>query len=257
LFQIYSTDEGSGLPVIFIHGFCEHHQMWDAFKKPFLKKYRVITIDLPGFGKSPLLSDNFSIKDLSLSVLEHLAQKKLEKFILIGHSLGGYVSLEMINQNPNEVSGLCLFHSTALADTADKKDARNKTMKFVEKHGVEIFAEAFVPSLFFNGKRAQLNNEIQASVKMAKETQKATLFSYTKAMRDRKDRTDVLKEFEGPILIIAGEEDTSVPIDKIQQQELLPKHGIVHYLDKCGHMGMFEKKEEITREIDYFLQVCS
>jgi len=254
--KIFSTDEGSGLPVVFIHGFCENHKMWKNFTKPFLEKYRVMTIDLPGFGKSPIPSDQFSIKDVAQLVLEHLIQKEIDSFVLIGHSLGGYVALEMIKLQPGKVEGLCLFHSTALPDTEEKKDSRNKTIKFVEKRGVEVFAESFVPSLFYTKNRKRLKKEIEDAVSMAAETSLETLVAYTKAMRDREDRTDVLKEFDGPISIIAGEEDTSVPVEKIQQQELFPRHGLVYYLENCGHMGMFERNEETSREVDYFIQVC-
>lgn len=253
--KINFTDEGKGLPLLFIHGFCETHAMWDEFKTPFLQHYRVITIDLPGFGESPLPSDDFSIAAIANNVIDFLAAQKINKTVIIGHSLGGYITLELAKLKPELINGFCLFHSTALADNEEKKDARNKTIEFVEKRGVEIFATSFVPSLFYSKNRKNLTSEIDKAVAIASQTPLKTLVAYSRAMRDRNDRTDVLANFENPIQMIAGDKDTSVPLEKIEPQFLLPKRAMVKVLDNTGHMGMFERKEETQQALQDFLKV--
>lgn len=253
--NIFFTDEGKGYPILFIHGFCETQEMWDNFKKSFLDSYRVITIDLPGFGKSQLAQDDFSIADIAESVIGFLESKDIDNLFIVGHSLGGYVMLEMAKLNPDLISGFCMFHSNALADDEEKKDSRNKTIAFVEKRGVKVFAESFVPSLFFQKNRKQLTEVVNKAVEIAAETPLETLVAYTKAMRDRSDRTDVLSNFEYPILIIAGDKDTSVPLEKIEPQFLLPKRVIVKVLKNTGHMGMFEREEETVEEILNFCRL--
>lgn len=182
--DIHYTDEGSGTPLLFIHGFCETQQMWEDFKKPFLESHRVITIDLPGFSESPLPNYDFRIADIAKAVISFLQSLEINQVTVIGHSLGGYVTLEMAKQNPYLLKGFCLFHSTALADDEEKKDSRNKTIDFVKKRGVKLFAESFVPSLFYQKNRKRLSNTIDGVVKIASETQLETLVAYTKAMRD-------------------------------------------------------------------------
>lgn len=253
--EIHFTDEGKGLPLLFIHGFCETHEMWDDFKIPFLKDFRVITVDLPGFGKSPLPSGGFALADIADVIADFLASLNIKQVVVIGHSLGGYVTLELAKLKPELINGFCLFHSTALADDEEKKDSRNKTIDFVEKRGVEVFATSFVPSLFYSKNRKNLTSEIDKAVAIASQTLLKTLVAYTKAMRDRQDRTDVLENFVNPILIMAGEKDTSVPLEKIEPQFLLPKRGIVKVLENTGHMGMFEKKTETQQTLKDFLEV--
>ena len=111
--SIFYTDEGEGLPIIFIHGFCETHELWSDFIYPFTKTNRVITLDLPGFGQSPLPSGETTIDSIGLIMIKWLMNIGVSKAIFVGHSLGGYVALSIANQNPGIIGGLCLFHSTA------------------------------------------------------------------------------------------------------------------------------------------------
>jgi len=244
--DIFFTEKGEGYPVLFIHGFCETQAMWESFKEPFASHYKTIAIDLPGFGKSPLPDGDFSIANIAEQVLQLLDHLKIEETIVIAHSLGGYVTLEMAKKQPSRFAGFSLFHSTAQADNEEKVASRNKTIEFVEKRGVEVFATSFIPSLFYQKNRKGLVSEIDEIVALAAKTPLATLIQYTKAMRDRNDRTDLLKTFDNPISIIAGDKDTSVPVERIAEQELLPKHGVINILENTGHMGMFEQKEKTT-----------
>ncbi len=246
--KLHFTDEGKGFPVVFIHGFCETHEMWSEFKAPFLSEYRVITVDLPGFGKSKLSQASFSLTDIASAITSLLERLNVKACVVVAHSLGGYVTLEMMKANPSLFKGIVLFHSTAFADDEEKKDSRNKTIEFVVKRGVEVFATSFVPSLFYIKNRKNLTAEIEQAVKIASKTPLKTLVEYTKAMRDRQDNTGVLKSYENPVMFIAGDKDTSVPLEKTMQQVDLPQKPILHILHKTGHMGMFERKQE-TQEI--------
>ena len=251
--DLYFTDEGKGFPLLFIHGFCETHKMWEDFKRPFIHNHRVITIDLPGFGKSPLPQKPFTLNDVAQSIIRLVEFLQLKSCAVVAHSLGGYITLEMIKVNADIFKGVVLFHSTAFADDEDKKESRNKTINFVVKRGVKVFATSFVPSLFFASNRKHLSDEIEKAVKIASETPLDTLVSYTVAMRDRSDNTLVLQSYQYPIMYIAGEMDTSVPIEKTMQQIALPQKPVVHILRDTGHMGMFEKKVETQQMLTDFL----
>ncbi|MEP2773050.1 MAG: alpha/beta hydrolase [Fulvivirga sp.] len=251
--EIHFTDEGEGFPLLFIHGFCETHEMWDDFKIPFLKDFRVITVDLPGFGNSPLPDGGFTLADIADVLADFLDSLNIKQVVVVGHSLGGYVTLELAKLKSELIKGFCLFHSTAYADDEEKKDSRNKTIDFVEKRGVKVFATSFVPSLFYSKNRKNLTSEIDNAVAIASKTPLPTLVAYTKAMRDRQDRTDVLESFSNPILFIAGVKDTSVPLEKIEPQFLLPKRAVVKVLENTGHMGMFEKKTETQQMVKAFI----
>ena len=247
---IFYTDNGSGIPVVFLHGFCETHQIWQSFSSSLSENYRVICLDLPGFGQSKLLPTGFSIADVASNVISFLKGLKVESCVLVGHSLGGYVTLEMAHQQPEFVNGFCLFHSTAYPDSEEKKISRNKVIEFVTKNGVRPFTESFIPPLFY----VQTNEQIATVVKMASNTPLETLIAYVKSMRDRPDRTNVLREFAKPILFIAGEKDAGISVESVQKQADLAQKATLLTLPNVAHMGMFENKQRTLGKVNEFLQ---
>jgi pimeloyl-ACP methyl ester carboxylesterase len=147
--SVYYKQQGDGPALVFLHGFCESHEIWDETGPELSSDYRVITPDLPGFGKSAILKSPFSIREVGRTVIEFIETLGIRKLALIGHSLGGYVALAIAKERPDLVAGLCLFHSTAQADSEEKRINRNKVIYFVERNGVQPFIETFVPGLFF------------------------------------------------------------------------------------------------------------
>ncbi|UII33846.1 alpha/beta hydrolase [Fulvivirga ulvae] len=251
------TEKGNGFPVVLIHGFCETSEIWTDFADALAEHYRVLAPDLPGFGNTPLPKSDFNIDDVAEMVYQWLKMLNIDKMVMIGHSLGGYITLAFAHKYPDILSGIGLFHSTAFADSDEKKSSRNKTIDFVKDRGVDVFAHSFVPQLFYIKNRATLKKDVESVVNSAAKTAEVSLVAYTKAMRDRPDRTDVLKSLAVPILIVAGNKDTSVPIEHIYAQELMPKKAVVHIFDNVGHMGMFETKEKSLRAVQGFVAYCT
>lgn len=247
--SVFYTDQGKGFPVVLIHGFCETHEVWTRFAQQLAKDFRVISVDLPGFGNSKSLPDNFSVADAGAKIVELLDQLTIQKCVTIGHSLGGYVTLAMVKQQVSLFSGFGLFHSTAFADSEERKAARNKVIEFVSNNGVAAFIETFIPPLFHN----KANPDIPFAVKMALQTKQETLTGYAQAMRDRPDLTSVIQKFTGPVLFIAGEKDTVIPPEALEKQAKLAAKPHLHILSKTAHMGMFEKEAETLNLIRDFL----
>jgi pimeloyl-ACP methyl ester carboxylesterase len=246
---VFYTDQGTGFPVLLIHGFCETHQIWDSFSDKLSQDFRVLCLDLPGFGKSKLLDEPFSIADVGEKVIECLRALKIDSCISIGHSLGGYVTLAMVHQDPDLFKSFGLFHSTAYPDTEERKFSRNKVIEFVTNHGVTPFVESFIPPLFFD----QSNRHVLPVVRLASQTNVTTLIAYVKAMRDRPDRTNVIGEFKRPILFIAGEKDTGISPDSIQKQASLATKVDFNLLPEVAHMGMFEREDVTLSLVHKFL----
>jgi pimeloyl-ACP methyl ester carboxylesterase len=244
--NVFYTDQGTGFPVILIHGFCETHEVWTRFAQQLSKDFRVISVDLPGFGKSKSLPEGFSVADAASKINELLVQLEITTCIPIGHSLGGYVTLAMVNQQAL-FSGFGLFHSTGYADSEERKASRNKVIEFVSKNGVAAFIETFIPPLFYDTS----NPHIPFAVKMALQTKQETLIGYAQAMRDRPDLTSVIEKFNNPIIFIAGEKDTVIPLETLQKQAELAAKPQLYVIPNVAHMGMFEKETEtlnLTRE---------
>ena len=246
---IFYTEKGKGFPVLLIHGFCETHEIWESFSDELSKDFRIISIDLPGFGKSKLLQKPFALSDVASKVIELLRELKINSCIPIGHSLGGYVTLAMAHQEPKLVKAFGLFHSTAYPDSAERKLSRNKVIEFVTKHGVAPFIESFIPPLFYD----QTNPHILPLVRLASKTSVATLIAYVEAMRDRSDRTNVLQQFDGTVLFIAGEKDAGITPDSVRKQASLASRVDLNLLAEIAHMGMFENEGETLSLVHKFL----
>jgi len=245
---LFIKEEGSGPALVFLHGFCETHEIWADFIKPLTDSFRVITIDLPGFGNSDSLPSPFTIDLVGDSVAATLAENKISSCILTGHSLGGYVALSILQNYPELVKGLVLFHSSAFADTPEKKENRNKVIDFVGKHGVPAFLDTLIPGLFFNKK----DPHIPKFFKIALPTKAVSIQDYSAAMRDRPDRSSVWKESLITKLLIAGIEDMAIAISVSEELAGIGKNVSFCKLERTGHMGFFEAEKEVRDVIKSF-----
>lgn len=249
--MIHYTEEGKGFPIILIHGFCETNQIWSKLTPVLATNYRVIAIDLPGFGRSNELNRPFTLVEVAEQVINFIQQDlKLTTCAVFGHSLGGYVTLAMADLKPELLHGFGLIHSTALADSEERKISRGKVIEFVEEHGVQPFVRSFIPPLFFS----QSHPAISGAVALAEQTSKQTLIGYTEAMRGRPDRTHVLKGFTKPVLLLAGERDTIIPVQTLEEQAKVTSNPILIILHSAAHMGMLENVTETGEAIQMFLQ---
>ncbi|MFA0962167.1 alpha/beta fold hydrolase [Roseivirga sp. BDSF3-8] len=240
---------GQGFPVVLLHGFCETHMIWSDMAVALSADYSVWMPDLPGFGESKNLPDGFSIEDVAEKVYADLKEKGLEEFAVIGHSLGGYVALAMAAKHPEAIRLLGLFNSTAYADTEEKRHTRNKTIEFVQNRGVQRFIDTFVPNLFYGPRREELADAIEEINLIARRTSKDSLVNYTKAMRDRPERLDLLENFDKPVLFIAGEEDSFTTQEDIHRQAQLLLKPYVQVLPQTAHMAMYERFTETSEFI--------
>lgn len=247
-------DQGEGMPVVLIHGFCESKAIWNGFIPTLAQKYRVIALDLPGFGDNEPLTHALTIGDMSEAVYQLLSHLGVDHSVMIGHSLGGYVSLGYGEKFPQRLRGLGLFHSTAYSDTAEKKQGRNKTISFIENYGIEEFVEEFVTPLFYEGRKKELKDEIRQVIEIGKRVPKSTVIETIKAMRDRKDRSKVLERASFPVLYIIGRNDSAVSITSSLQQLGLAPDTTAHVMNNTGHMGMLERPAETLRMLMQFLE---
>jgi pimeloyl-ACP methyl ester carboxylesterase len=247
---------GEGFPVVLLHGFCESKEIWKKVVLQLQTTCKIIVPDMPGFGESKNNTQYSSVEAMAEEIFQLLQQLEINQCIIVAHSLGGYVALALAEKYPEIMKGLALFHSTAYPDSEEKKHARNKTSDFIDKKGVAAFAENFVPPLFYKGRREELADEIQAVHRLVVQTPKETAVAVTKAMRDRPNRTHVLKEATYPVLFIAGAADEAVPLETSKEMFYLPRHSIVQLLAETAHMGMFERPLETIGMVKHFISLC-
>lgn len=248
-------EKGEGQPLVLIHGFCEIGEMWTDFAASLSEEFRVICPDLPGCGKSPLTLSQNTLEEVAVQLEEWMEENDIIDPIVIGHSLGGYVTLALLELMGNKIKAVGLFHSTAFADDEEKKRMRDRTVIFLKKHGVDKFVTSFVPPLIPEHKREEFQAEIEVALAQAKQSTLEGLIAYTKAMRNREDRFEVLDNFSRPKLMIAGTEDGAVKIDASRKhKEAVSDY---HELEGVGHLGMIELKPESLKIVRAFCERVS
>jgi len=240
--EIYYKESGNGFPLVLLHGFCETHYIWNNFRNVLSDEFRVLCPDLPGFGQSPLCDDPFQLADISDQLSEWLLSLNIEKSVVIGHSLGGYVVLELARRHKGLFNGFGLFNSSAFEDTPEKKENRNKLIKFIDKEGVKPFISTFVPSLFYPPTSHQFAGEIARIKDSGNKTDKKTVMAYAAAMRDRSNSLDLLKQNAEMFFLISGAEDQNIPLEASRKMAELLLSENAHILQDTAHMSMYEKE---------------
>ena len=251
---------GSGEPVVLIHGFSEDSALW-KYQIDFLKNnFQLIVPDLPGSGLSQVDSWQLTVGSETLSVewmadciKSILDKEQISSCTIIGHSMGGYITLALAEKYPELINKFGLFHSTAFADSAEKIQKRRKVIEFIKENGANIFLKQSIPDLFASTFSKNHPEEINGLIERGKSFTEEALIQYYEAMIARPDRTSVLKNFSKPILFIIGKEDKAVPFQDSLQQCHLPSISHVHILENLAHMGMWEEKDKSNQFISDFL----
>ena len=252
--SINTLVQGAGRPVALIHGFCEDLSIWSRLQTKLSQFYQVISVDLPGFGASPSLVTGFSIDDVADELHREIKTLTDEPYPVIGHSLGGYVALSIAERYYDEISALGLFHSTSYSDPSEKKLNRDKTINFIIEHGPEQWIRTFVPGLFYKENVLELQDEIDNLISIASKIDPATIIDYSKAMRDRPDRSKIFFNLSKPRMFIGGEKDIAVSYrDSLSQINNIEGETTCIF-EKTGHMGMYEEPSESYRLFKDFLE---
>jgi pimeloyl-ACP methyl ester carboxylesterase len=247
---------GTGFPVVLLHGFMESKEVWTGVREKLANTFQVIIPDMPGFGESHFNQNYEHVEAMAGEVYKLLQSLHIDECIIIAHSLGGYVALAFAEQHRHMLKGIGLFHSTAFADSEEKKQNRDKTADFIDTHGVPAFAQNFVQSLFYKERQTELAATMEQVLQMTLKTPKETAVAVTRAMRNRPDRSHVLKEATYPVLFIAGKADEAVPLEKSKEMFYLPKNAVIQLLGETAHMGMYERPEETYFILAHFCRYC-
>ena len=239
--------------VVLLHGFTESLDIWDGFSAELSVNNKVICIDLPGHGSSDCVCDSHTMELMAEIVKTILDKESVEECVIIGHSMGGYVTLAFAEIYPEMMKGLGLFHSSALPDTPEGKANRARAIEAIEKnHG--NFIMNFIPDLFAQNNRKPLEKEINVLIEKASKMNTLAINASQRGMMERKDRRDILANADYPVIFIAGKQDTRIPYDKVLEQIALPKDTMALLLHDIAHMGYLEAKEKTLYAIKCFVE---
>jgi pimeloyl-ACP methyl ester carboxylesterase len=255
--KIRYSDTGKGRALVLLHGFLESLEVWygNGFANELAKKFRVIAIDLPGHGKSDCVGYVQRMERMADVVKDVMDELRLRRYVIAGHSMGGYVALAFAEKYPDNLSGLCLFHSTALADSDEKKLDRDRAIRVVKRNPAK-YTNQLVVGLFALANQRYFKREINWLRRMAGKTKKQGIVACLEGMKIRSNREVVLKFAQYPVQLIAGKRDNVIPFHTLEEQALLPKTARLVALDRVGHMGFIEAREVTLKKLRAFTGAC-
>jgi len=254
--ELYYRLSGTGNVIILLHGFPLNGTIWDDVVTKLSLNYTVIVPDLPGAGQSSFHGTELSIEDMAESVKAILVNEGIKNAVVAGHSMGGYAAIAFTDLYPEMVAGLGMIHSTATADTEEKKEQRRKSIALFEKGGKDTFIKQMIPTLFAEQNREKFKEEINSLTEQALLTESKSMVAFYNAMINRPDRTNTLKTATMPILWIIGGNDGIIPPKNLIQQTSLANVNFVHTHEGCGHMSMMEVPEDLADNIKSFADYC-
>jgi len=253
--NISYTIIGSGPALVLLHGFLESKAIWDDFTVMLQKVFTVIAIDLPGHGESELICETHSMQLMAETVKAVLEAEKIEKAVITGHSMGGYVALQFAVDNMEMVMGLVLFHSHANADTEEAKENRRRTIEIV-KQNRGGFIRQFIPDLFDQKHIEEYTGAIQKLQHIAAIMTPEAIIAALTGMRDRPNQLHFLQTTKIPVLFILGKQDSRMPYNQLIAQAVIPSHSEILLLDDVGHMGYIESSGKTLQALKHFALRC-
>ena len=231
---------GKGKPVVLIHGFAEDGSIWDNQVEYLSGKFQLIIPDIPGSGESPLQKGANDMESFAEEIALILRKESITACAMLGHSMGGYITLAFAEKFPNLLSAMGLIHSTSFPDNDEKKRARQKSIEFIRQYGSAKFIEQSTPNLFSEEFRKNSPEIVSACVKRYTNFSEDSLVQYYEAMMHRSDRTGILKEFIKPVLFVMGVYDSTILLENSLKQCYWPKISYIKVLEHSGHMACWK-----------------
>lgn len=240
---------GKGSPLVLIHGYPLDHTIWDEIAPLLEEDFDLIIPDLRGFGQSDLAEADDSIVNYASDIADLLTHLKIKKAFLAGHSMGGYVALAFAREYPERVSGLALVSSQVLADSPERRDGRYETAKQVIGHGAHVVTDAMTPKLSSHARIQEFARDLISRQRPL------GIHTALIAMAERPDSTDLLQTFRFPVLIVHGDADALIPVERAREMKAaLPEAHFVELLG-LGHLPMMENPQEVAEAMKFFVKV--
>lgn len=244
--------------IIFIHGFPFNKAMWDKQLEHLKESYRVIAYDIRGFGDSEIGSDNFSINLFANDLIDFMDALKIEKAIICGLSMGGYIALNAISRYPERFEALILSDTSCVADTKETKAKRLLSIESIMDKGVPNYADASIKNFFTTESCDTMHEEIAFVKTMITDTPKTTLCKTLIALAERNETCSILPEIKVPVHIIVGEQDNITPLKFAQFMNEQIKDSSLSIIPQASHLANIENapkfNDQLTKFADWFVQ---
>lgn len=249
----YADSEKKEIVVILLHGFGETGAIWKHQADFLSVHFRVIVPDIPGSGYSTILQNCYSLDSYARLIKQLMEKENIQKAALIGHSMGGYISLAFAEMFSDSITKLGLFHSTSFEDTPVKKEQRKKAIQFVRKYGALPVLQESLRNNCTDQWKTEHPNDWNQLQKFLDQVSEQAVIQYFQAMAARPDRTLVLENANVPVLFVIGRHDQAVPFSQTMRECHLPKESHLIILNHSAHLGMHEEPIKSNHALWSFL----
>jgi pimeloyl-ACP methyl ester carboxylesterase len=247
------AEDGITETVVLLHGYCGSSAYWEHVVEELEQSVRIIAPDARGHGKSSAPGEEiYSMEMYAEDVAHILIRLQIHNAVLLGHSLGGYITLAFAEKYAKKLSGFGLIHSTALEDSDAAKENRDKAVAALEQNGIEPFVDGLIPKLFAPANVEAMSDEVERGKQIGYGTSLQGAISTARGMKARVNRAHVIERSELPVLLVAGANDKVIPMESTfaAANDLTVKVE----LDSAGHMGMIEQPKELIASILGFVK---
>lgn len=251
------TEQGSGLPLIFIHGFPFDLSSWQPQIDAMKMNYRVIAYDQRGFGQSQEGMEDFSIELFADDLISLMDGLEIQEAVVCGLSMGGYVLLNAVHRYPKRFKAIVLCDTQCVADTAEAKDKRFKAIELIRSGGKAKYAEELIKKLFYHETVSSGKEVVNQVRDMILNTEDEVMARTLKALALRKESCSDLNMIEVPTLIICGREDQITPVVQHDRMQLAINGAELKIIDRAGHLSNLEEPEIFNNLLEEFISGIS
>jgi 3-oxoadipate enol-lactonase len=252
--NIHYHEEGEGLPLVFIHAFALNQTMWQEQVAALKNQYRCITLDLRGFGHSDVVEGTTLMSQMASDVHELMKALEIDKAVLVGLSMGGYVALSFYRYFPEVVRALVLADTRSTADAEEARANRLLSAEKAVREGAAAIADETTPKLLGD----TTINTNPGLVKLVHSIQAANspdgIAAAQRGMAVRADSTELLPQIDCPVLIIVGREDKLTPVAEAEVMHKGISNSQLRVIEKSGHLSNMETPDEFNKALAEFLK---
>ncbi len=248
------SDQGKGLPLVFLHAFPFNRAMWEPQLKGLADRFRVITVDLRGHGESDAPLWRYTLElfaDDVKGLLDHLA---IQQTVLVGLSMGGYLSFAFYRKYPDRIKGLVLADTRAEADKPETKAWRFHLAQRVYKEGAKAVADEMLPKLLCPASNRTKPALVEQAHRIITSTQVSGIVGDLMAIAERPDSVALLKEITCPTLVLVGEEDVLTTPEENKRIAEAVRGAKFQTIPSAGHMSNMEQPEVFNQAVASFLE---
>jgi pimeloyl-ACP methyl ester carboxylesterase len=245
-------DQGQGVPILFVHGFPLSRAIWQPQIEALSKKFRIIAPDLRGHGESEAPPGIYTMDLFAEDIHALIEQQKCGSVVLVGHSMGGYISFAFYRKFPQQVRALVLACTRASADSEEGKAARENLAQRAERVGAAAVVEQMLPKMFAASTAASRPELVEHVRQIMLVTSGNGLAGALRGMAARPSALELLPKITVPTLVIAGSEDLLITTQEAETMATAISDARLHLVHDAGHLASLENPSSVTRALQDF-----